>query len=107
MMPPPHLHLRPDDRVEAGAGHLSRCLSLGIAWRRHGTVSADVDPGRTPWAERYSTAGIELGASPRPPDWLVVDERRPPELAEKARLLDERHDEVFAALESAVGRPLR
>lgn len=31
-------------------------------------------------------------------DWLVVDERRPPELAEKARLLDERHDEVFAAL---------
>ena len=76
MMPPPHLHLRPDDRVEAGAGHLSRCLSLGIAWRRHGTVSADVDPGRTPWAERYSTAGIELGASPRPPDWLVVDDYR-------------------------------
>lgn len=31
-------------------------------------------------------------------DWLVVDDRRPAELAEKARLLDEPHDEVFAAL---------
>lgn len=31
-------------------------------------------------------------------DWLVMDDRRPAELAEKARLLAERHDEVFAAL---------
>ena len=31
-------------------------------------------------------------------DWLVPDERRSDELAEKARLLVERHDEVFAAL---------
>ncbi len=31
-------------------------------------------------------------------DWLVPDERRPAELAEKARLLAERHDDVFAAL---------
>lgn len=31
-------------------------------------------------------------------DWLVVDDRREDELAEKARLLSERHDEVFAAL---------
>ena len=34
-------------------------------------------------------------------DWLVPDERRAVELAEKARLLAERHDEVFAALPGA------
>jgi dimethylamine monooxygenase subunit A len=31
-------------------------------------------------------------------DWLLVDDQRPAELAERARLLAERHDEVFAAL---------
>ncbi|MCB9372919.1 MAG: DUF3445 domain-containing protein [Microthrixaceae bacterium] len=31
--------------------------------------------------------------------WLVVDDRREAELAEKARLLAQRHDEVFAALD--------
>ncbi|HZB72676.1 MAG TPA: DUF3445 domain-containing protein [Acidimicrobiales bacterium] len=31
-------------------------------------------------------------------EWLLVGDRRPAELAERARLLDERHDEVFAAL---------
>jgi hypothetical protein len=30
--------------------------------------------------------------------WLVVDDERPGELAERARLLAERHDDVFAAL---------
>jgi hypothetical protein len=30
--------------------------------------------------------------------WLVLDDERPAELAERARLLAERHDEVFAAL---------
>jgi dimethylamine monooxygenase subunit A len=31
-------------------------------------------------------------------EWLVLDDERPVELAERARLLAERHDEVFAAL---------
>jgi hypothetical protein len=31
-------------------------------------------------------------------EWLLVDDERPAELAERARLLAERHDEVFAAL---------
>ena len=31
-------------------------------------------------------------------EWLVLDDERPAELAERARLLAERHDEVFAAL---------
>lgn len=33
-----------------------------------------------------------------PADWLIPDHRRPEELVERRRLLDERHDEVFAAL---------
>ncbi len=31
-------------------------------------------------------------------EWLLVDDQRPAELAERERLLAERHDEVFAAL---------
>jgi dimethylamine monooxygenase subunit A len=31
-------------------------------------------------------------------EWLLVDDQRPAELAERGRLLAERHDEVFAAL---------
>lgn len=71
------------------------------AWGGHGEpVSRATAPG---WLD-------ELVLRPGPPfhhmglrtvdeaDWLVVDERRPAELAEKRRLLDERHDEVFGAL---------
>ena len=39
-------------------------------------------------------------------EWLLVGDRRPAELAERARLLDERHDEVFAPC-PAPRRPAR
>ena len=42
---------------------------------------------------------LAMGLARVPEDeWLVVDGERPAELAERARLLAERHDEVFAAL---------
>jgi hypothetical protein len=36
-------------------------------------------------------------------EWLLVDDQRPAELAERERLLAERHDEVFAALPRTEG----
>ena len=50
-----------------------------------------IDPG-PPWLHMGLRTVEEA-------DWLVVDDRRTGELAQKARLLDERHDEVFGALE--------
>lgn len=63
-------------------------------------MSADVPPAwldelvlddRPPWLSMGLSRTSEA-------DWLVVDGQRPAELAERARLLDQRHDEVFAAL---------
>ena len=42
---------------------------------------------------------LAMGLARVPEDeWLVLDDERPAELAERASLLTERHDEVFAAL---------
>ena len=50
-----------------------------------------LDPDGPPW--------LAMGLARVPEaEWLLLDEDRPAELAERARLLDERHDEVFAAL---------
>jgi dimethylamine monooxygenase subunit A len=53
-----------------------------------------LEPG-PPWLT-MGTRGLEPGA------WLVADDDRDGDLAEKARLLAERHDEVFTALPSPV-----
>jgi hypothetical protein len=49
-----------------------------------------LDPG-PPWLHMGTRAHDEH-------DWLLVDDRRDVELAHKARLLAERHDDVFGAL---------
>ena len=51
----------------------------------------DLDADGPPW--------LPMGLSRVPEaEWLLLDDGRPVELAERARLLTERHDEVFAAL---------
>ena len=57
------------------------------AWLDELVLDADGPPWLTMGLARVATD-----------DWLLVDERRPAELVERASLLDERHDEVFAAL---------
>lgn len=68
----PVLHLVPDCRPEAGSGHLSRCLALGMAWRRQGGVVTAQVPGLSPlWADRYQqicTTGPSSEAR-----WTVLD----------------------------------
>jgi hypothetical protein len=64
-------------------------------------VSADVPPA---WLDELvldddGPPWLSMGLSRvSEADWLLVDEHRPAELAERARLLAERHAEVFAAL---------
>lgn len=55
-----------------------------------------LDPG-PPWLG-MGTRGLD------PSGWLVIDEDRDRDLAEKARLLADRHDEVFAALDTPAVR---
>ena len=69
------LHLRPDQRPEAGGGHLSRCLSLGIAWCRWGGT-ATVEDGAMGglWRDRYASAGIDVVSVPEAGGWTVLDD---------------------------------
>ena len=70
-----HMHLRPDQRPEAGGGHLSRCLSLGMAWRAWGGGTATVDDGAMSdlWRNRYGSAGIDMVSAPEGGGWTVLD----------------------------------
>lgn len=70
------LGLLPDQRPVAGAGHLARCLALGMAWRESGGSVTTADTGLDSlWADRYRDAGV-LAGEPTTADWTVIDDYR-------------------------------
>lgn len=70
-----HLVVLPDHRIEAGAGHLARCLALAGAWiRAGGSAEAPVLDIAPLWAERYGDAGLQ--SSDESPAWTVLDDYR-------------------------------
>jgi len=71
------LVLKADGRTGAGSGHLGRCLALAQAWMDHGGHAVLVPPADpSPWVDRYSAEGVEIGSGPDVPpgaDWVVLD----------------------------------
>jgi ribosomal protein S18 acetylase RimI-like enzyme len=78
----------------AGYGPSANSLCMTLELGRGAPAWLDdlaLDAGGPPW--------LAMGLARVPEaEWLVLDGERPAELAERRRLLAERHDEVFAAL---------